>query len=83
MDGNSSRRGSGIERAIAEAGTQTALAMLVQTHSGQPVEQSYIARWKAIGYVPRWFVDHVAAVTSIPADDLRKPAKAKPNGKNT
>lgn len=76
---------SGINRAIAAAGSQVALAAALSVRSGDKVLQSTISRWVSRGGVPGWHAADVSEITGVPIADLLKktPRKKRSNGNRT
>ena len=75
---------TGIERCIAEAGGQTALANKVKELTGRPVAQGHVSHWKKAGYVAELYREAVLVASNYIVDEseLRKssPLKLAANG---
>ena len=71
---------SGISRAIEFFGSQTAMAARLAKETDAPINQGYISKWLAAGYVPRKRAPLVARLTGIDIKDLlRTSPRRKPN----
>ena len=73
----------GIARAIEFFGSQTAMAARLAKETDAPINQGYISKWLAAGYVPRKRAPLVAELTGIDIKDLLRtsPRKSRSNAK--
>ena len=69
---------SGISRAIEFFGSQVAMAARLAMATGAPINQGYISKWLAAGYVPRKRAPLVAELTGVDVKDLLRTSPRKP-----
>lgn len=66
---------SGIARAIAFAGNQSALSKLIWEKCRVHIWQSRVSEWERVGWVSKGKAEYVSLATGIPLADLVRPTK--------